>query len=201
MPARAPAAIQQLPELLIASRAIGAPTSAVCPLHGAISNQHRLHAFGTADGHVVVQSLQSGSDVPVTLAVADVFVSSISEGSSNSKGGSGSDGCGDQSSSISRQAVRLVAWDGNHLLAVAAGTQLHILSFDGLFARMQQSSACDVRLSGCPQAVVNTLCTEVQHPGCSKRDASGLSMHGLGSQSAYIPALACRSWKYVESYF
>ena len=135
---------------MVASRAIGPPASAVCPLHGASSDKHRLHAFGTSDGHVVVQSLLSGSlagDVPVTLAVTDVYTGSFSKESS------GSDGSPDQSRSIRRQAVTVVAWDGKHLLAVAAGSQLHILSLDGLLARLQQSSACDVRLSGCTQAL------------------------------------------------
>ena len=45
------------PELVLSGRAAGPPTSPVCPL---INFAERpLHAFGTADGYAVIQTLRA----------------------------------------------------------------------------------------------------------------------------------------------
>lgn len=131
-------ALGQLHQLAVSARAIGPPASAVCPLHGAASDGRHLHAFGTAGGSVVVQSLPTGgpaTSVPETLAIVDTC-----------DGGTCCDGSTARSVS-KRQAVHHVAWDGKQVLAVAAGAQLQLLSLDGLLSRLQLSSTWPVRLS------------------------------------------------------
>lgn len=111
----------QLPAVHTAAVSVGPPTSALCALDIESSYGLRIHAYGTTDGRIILQSLSA--DTTRASVLETIAIASFPEDSP---------GDGAWSGRVKQSDTTHLSWNGTDILAAVSGTRLGLFRVGGI---------------------------------------------------------------------